>query len=313
MGDDKKSSREQKLESIQRKTENLEESNLASNKIWQRQGETSSKNRPVDSLLSEYLDFDTLAKSAPVISNEFTDDLEELIKSRIRDCLFDNVERKFKPREDIDNFKNKLVLNAEKSKETLAQIYEKEYLKAKNPNQIEENPDKPKHVSIQNDMLIFFNKLDALTNYTFVPKPAMPEITIVSNKPAVNTESVGLNSTTPQLSSQLAPEEISQKDKYTNDLKGTEELNKTDKNRIRRAHKAFVKTRAEIERVRQDKGDSKANRRSRKRGIQIDKVNVKNQKLTSAKFFSSLENAKIVIPGANEKKKKKIEESKRKS
>merc|ERR1712168_1472814 len=32
--DDKKSSREQKLESIQRKTENLEESNLASNKIW---------------------------------------------------------------------------------------------------------------------------------------------------------------------------------------------------------------------------------------------------------------------------------------
>jgi len=199
------------LEAIQRKTENLEETNLASNKIWQRQGETSSKNRPVDSLLSEYFFFDTLAKSAPVISNEFTDDLEELIKSRIRDCLFDNVERKFRAKEDVDNFKNKIVLNAEKSKETLAQIYEKEYLKMKNPTSVEEDPDKPKHVAIQNDMLIFFNKLDALTNYTFVPRPAMPEITIVSNKPAINTESVGLQSTTTKLSTQLAPEEIHKK------------------------------------------------------------------------------------------------------
>lgn len=47
-------------------------------------------------------------------------------------CLlqaFDDVVRKEKPKEDVFEYKKRLTLDHEKSKQSLAQIYEQEYLK----------------------------------------------------------------------------------------------------------------------------------------------------------------------------------------
>ena len=42
---------------------------------------------------------------------------------------FDDVERKEKPKEDAFEFKKRIVLDQEKSKQSLAEIYEQEFVK----------------------------------------------------------------------------------------------------------------------------------------------------------------------------------------
>ena len=123
-----KSARDKRKERLEKEVKLLEEQNLGE-KPWQLTGETSKSLRPENSLLTEGLDFDSLTKAAPVITDDFTNELEDIIKSRIKDLLWDNVERKVREINNPYDYKNKLLaLSAEKSKQSLAEIYEQDYL-----------------------------------------------------------------------------------------------------------------------------------------------------------------------------------------
>jgi U3 small nucleolar RNA-associated protein MPP10 len=71
-----------------------------------------------------------------VITNETTDTIEDLIKQRIRDKVFDDVERKKKTQngDEAQAYKKEILLEHEKSKMSLAQVYEQEYMKKQTVN-----------------------------------------------------------------------------------------------------------------------------------------------------------------------------------
>ncbi len=54
-------------------------------KPWQLTGEIAGPARPENSLLQEHLEYDSVAKRAPVITEEVSRTLEQIIRQRIKD------------------------------------------------------------------------------------------------------------------------------------------------------------------------------------------------------------------------------------
>ncbi|EFN77075.1 U3 small nucleolar ribonucleoprotein protein MPP10 [Harpegnathos saltator] len=231
-----KSSLETRQERLRTRIQELEEEAI-SEKPWQLKGEVSGPNRPQNSLLEEFVEFDVSTRPAPVITEETTMKLEDVIMQRIKDKAWDDVEKKFKPVETPLEYKKKLVLNQEKSKESLSQIYENEYLKQKqalySDDDEKEEPVPELHHEIRRDMRSLMAKLDALSNYHYTPKRVKPEVKIISNVSAVNMEEVAPVATSD--AAMLAPEEI--KAKPRGEVIGKSERTQTDKKRERRRKK----------------------------------------------------------------------------
>ncbi|XP_051235777.1 U3 small nucleolar ribonucleoprotein protein MPP10 [Dicentrarchus labrax] len=228
-----KSSFEKRQEKMTEKIKELESAALGE-KPWQLSGEVTAQTRPENSMLEEDVEFEQTSRFAPAITEETTLQIEDIIKQRIKDQAFDDVVRKEKPKEEVFEYKKRLTLDHEKSKQSLAEIYEQEYLKQNQQKTEEENPS---HVEIQKLMDTLFLKLDALSNFHFTPKPPVPEVKVVSNLPSIAMEEVAPVSASD--GTLLAPEEIKEKNK-AGDILGDTEKTSTDKKRERR-HKKTVK------------------------------------------------------------------------
>ncbi|CAE1252641.1 MPP10 [Acanthosepion pharaonis] len=261
-----KSTFELRQERLQKKISQLEKANVA-DKSWQLSGEIGASARPENSLLEEHVQFDSTLKLAPEITEDTTKTLEDLIIQRIKDQAWDDVERKVKTADAAYEYKKPTMLDQEKSKLSLGEIYEKEYQKQEETQEDTQNKDNPEHEEIKKMMNSLFMKLDALSNFHFTPKISIPDVKIVANLPSITVEEVApVGVSENQLA---APKELLEPLKNT--LKGKTERNsvKTSKN------KALRKL-------------EKQSRSSKK--VTVIKANVKKGKTSSADFFNQLQN-----------------------
>jgi len=101
------------------------ENEMASEKPWMLKGEVTGKHRPLNSLLAEHLDFDIAMKLPEKVTKETTNKIEVIIKSRVLDGLFDDPIRKsISTRKRVSAEE---LMNFEKSKKGLADIYEQDF------------------------------------------------------------------------------------------------------------------------------------------------------------------------------------------
>lgn len=136
-------------------------------------GEAGSRTRPQNSLLEEDLEFERAMKAVPVVTEETVQALEERIKARILEGRFDDVVR-IRPMEDKPFLPSRFFeLKDTKSTQSLAQIYESDFVAAQTGGVIGEDRDgklKKEHDEIEQLWEAISSKLDALCNAHFIPK-----------------------------------------------------------------------------------------------------------------------------------------------
>ncbi|CAI7805130.1 unnamed protein product [Closterium sp. NIES-53] len=182
-----KSLYEIRLERLRKRMRQLEAENLhVEARHWTMRGEVTAGSRPKNSALAADLDFEHAARPAPVITEEVTQTIEEIIKKRILNQQFDDVERKAKPV--ATPVKGRLELDDNPSAQGLAEIYEAQFLKA--AGQAPEGMSATEQIKHEAARMFkhLCTKLDALSHFHFAPKPVAPV--------AVSTASM------------LAPEEV---------------------------------------------------------------------------------------------------------
>lgn len=227
------------------------ERDAVADKQWQLSGEALARARPVNSLLAESdLSVDYASKPVPVVTADTTASLEDVIRSRVVEALFDDVQRRTR-RTAAAPRPARREMDEEKSSESLVQVYEAEYLKQKaaaeggdgargGGGEAEESREQKEVKALYASLC---ETLDALSNHHYTPAPAelaSAEIT-VSAAPAISLEEVipGYVSNA-QL---VAPGDV-----YRSGLKQSKsEMTDVDKKRAKRAAKSRNR-KAELER-----------------------------------------------------------------
>ncbi|KAG2350396.1 Mpp10 protein [Suillus weaverae] len=233
---------EKRMATLQAQIKELEAENVAK-KDWVLMGEATSRSRPQDSLLQEDLEFERTMKAVPVITEAVVQGLEERIKARIKDGRFDDVAR-IRAVDDKPFLPSRFFeLQDTKSSQSLAQIYEDEYVVAQNGGTGGDDRDgrlKKEHDEITKLWDNICSKLDALCNAHYTPKAPKASISTVSNVSAATLESALPTSKT--VSSMLAPEEVFKT--ASSDPRARNELTPAEKRTLRaKERKARRKTR----------------------------------------------------------------------
>ena len=220
-------------------------------KTWLLKGEASAKERPKNSALAADVEFDHVAAPPPAVSEEMTARLEDVIKARVAEQRFDDVER-VEPATRDDRGRRQLTeLDDQKSKKGLGDIYADDYVAqkhlAKTGARLDEEKEDPVVVEARALFSALAVKLDALSNFHFAPKPVVQEMAIKTDAPALQAEEVAPLAASG--ASRAAPEEVfaggegagGVRGSAAGDVKADAELSKEDRKAARAKRKRKAK------------------------------------------------------------------------
>ncbi|KZV52152.1 hypothetical protein F511_07107 [Dorcoceras hygrometricum] len=230
------STHEKEQENLRAQIENMEKANLEP-KTWTMQGEITAAKRPKNSALEVDLDFEHNVRPAPVITEEFTASIEEMIKKRLLEAQFDDVQ---KPPDLLHKApKEKRELDENKSTKGLAEVYEDEYAQKTGlvSMALSVSDEQKKEATMLFKKLCL--KLDALSHFNFTPKPVVEDMSIQVNVPALAMEEIAPLAVSD--AAMLAPEEVFA---GKGDIKDETELTKADRRRRRANKKRRFKARS---------------------------------------------------------------------
>ncbi|KAF8940412.1 U3 small nucleolar ribonucleoprotein complex, subunit Mpp10 [Dissophora ornata] len=297
-----------KFEKSQRKLREqidaLEQENVAA-KDWTKKGEATSADRPVNSLLEEDLEFETVSKPIPVITAESTQTLEDIIKERILAANWDDVVRKAAPNPKAFNPSSRVEISDEKSKKSLAELYEADYVRQTSttgPVMSErEAALEKKHEEITGLWQELCQKLDSLSNWHYAPKPPKAELTVVTNAPAISMEeAIPVSVADAAL---LAPEEIYSAGKAP--VKGDTEMEQAERKRKRsqakRSKKAENKEKARKDADRQAEREARDRRLGRQVGDKGNSKTIVRDKMDAVKALSGQKNISFIDREGNKR------------
>jgi len=299
---------------------NIIESSMLAEKPWQLTGEVKSSSRPTNSLLdimdnnaqdsneqhNNKLQFDMAQKLAPIITEEYTHTLESIIKQRILNEEWDDVLPRALPSILSTNDKEDApMVSQEKSKLSLGDLYERDYLKKQGIATEEEHAKQTMDEKIKDGLRISFGKLcsqlDALSNYHFAPRPIDMhddgdnddvDLKHVTTAPALTIEEIIPLSVSN--ARQVTPEEVYERNSGKGGiLKGETELTTDEKKRLRNANKASRRARRK-EKLSNDKLLSKLSTTSNALGVSnaYEKQKIAEE-LSMAKAYNKIIDGKV--------------------
>lgn len=251
------SSHQRRLNALQEEITRLERENVGK-KDWTLMGEAGSRARPENSLLEEDVEFESNRKSKPVNTPETTKSIEDLIKNRILENQFDDVQRRA-TLQPLDYMPSKMLeLSDQKSSRSLDQVYEDDFggVGDAQGQKLDKELQK-EHEEIDQLYENLESQLDALSNAHFTPKAPKVSIQTISNAPTISMEES--LPTTMSNGTQLAPEEVYAAGAHNEALEGaSSELTPEEK---RRRHRQLRdEKRAKNERIAEHKRTVEINR-----------------------------------------------------
>jgi U3 small nucleolar RNA-associated protein MPP10 len=260
------------------------EAEAVAKRDWTLSGETTGTERPINSLLEQDLAFEHVGKPVPIITEEVSESIEELIKRRILAQDFDELVRRRPGAEDVsaDRRRGMVELDDSKAKQSLAEIYEEEHVKDTNPDTYVSKEDeklRKEEKEVENLWRDVCARLDALSSWHYKPKPAAPSLTVVADVATIAMEDAQPATAQGVMGgdSALAPQEIYQPGKETAETGevvagglpiARQEMSREEKLRRRRREK---------ERIRKSGGDgkngeNKASKKSQEKKDTIDQL-----------------------------------------
>ncbi|KAL4935752.1 hypothetical protein BDV06DRAFT_206329 [Aspergillus oleicola] len=259
-----KSTHEKQRARIADEIRRLEAANVAK-KEWMVSGEARAVERPMNSLIEEDLDFERIGKPVPVVTSELSESIEELIKRRIISKEFDEVLRR-RPglSERQSTQKARIELEDSKPQQGLAELYEKDHLRATDPNFVDPKNQKlqKEHNEITNIWREISSQLDTLSNWHYKPKAPQASINIVTDVATITMEDAQPTAGgAVRASATLAPQEIYAAGETTratgevvlrNGVPVTkEEMTREEKAKLRRRQKKLTQSSTDGSRQRQ--------------------------------------------------------------
>ncbi|XP_015882544.3 M phase phosphoprotein 10 [Ziziphus jujuba] len=230
------SKHEKEQNKLKSEIEQMENANLGP-KDWTMQGEVTAAKRPKNSALEVDLDFQHNVRPPPVITEEITESLENMIKQRIANRLFDDVQKA--PTLPSKAPKEIKELDENKSNKGLAEVYEEKYVQETNPAYAP--PSFTDELKTEASTLFkkLCLKLDALSHFHFSPKPVIEDMAVQVNVPALAMEEIAPVAVSD--AAMLAPEEVFA---GKGDVKEEAELTQADRKRRRAKKKRKFKAKA---------------------------------------------------------------------